>query len=68
MAKRTTRQRQVDKIEAAIKAQKRAEDLMAQAIAVYAQQGAYIGAQLDLIRQGQEMCNKTLERFRLEVM
>ena len=66
MAKRTTRQSLVDKLESAAAATERAEDLLAQASTVYYDNGKHIGALLDQIREGLKLSADTIRRFRRE--
>lgn len=68
MARRTNRQVLVDRVEAAVSLMKQAEDRLAIAVSIYHEQGAYQGAQLELIREGLAMISQTTERFRYEIM
>lgn len=64
MAKRKTRQLIVDRLESSARLLDRADDNLAQAIAMYYKHGAKEGAELELIRQGVEHVQEAVKRFR----
>ncbi len=66
MAKRKTRQLIVDRLESAASAVNRADDLLAQATALYYERGAKEGALLEEIRKGCDFLEQTIRRFRRE--
>ena len=68
MAKRSTRQRLVDKIESAARRLEQAESLMAEAVNTYHEHGKFEGAQLDMIRGAVVDVTTAVKRFRIERM